>query len=183
MPGEEAGFFKVQVGHQQRLFARPEERAALRQHEFVSAKGECERNGNHAAFTCRAAARFGKSCAHDDWTPQTAQARDWFETLRDRICAEFEAIEREAGSDAAFEYTPWDRETDDGADGGGGVRGVMKGKVFEKVGVNVSTVSGEFAPQFAATINGASEEQPGVSRPPASAWSRTWPTRMCPPCT
>ena len=93
-----------------------------------------------------------------DWQPHAQQARDWFETLRDRICAEFEAIEREAGSDARFDYTPWDRTTDDGAHGGGGVRGVMKGQVFEKVGVNVSTVNGEFAPQFAATINGADEE-------------------------
>ena len=94
----------------------------------------------------------------NDWQQQGEQARIWFEDLRTRICAEFEAIEREAGSDAAFEYLPWDRETDDGSDGGGGVRGVMKGQVFEKVGVNVSTVQGEFAPQFAATINGASEE-------------------------
>ena len=98
-----------------------------------------------------------------DWTAQTTQARNWFEALRNRICAEFEAIEREAGSDASFEYTPWDRDTDDGSHGGGGVRGVMKGKVFEKVGVNVSTVSGEFAPQFAGTINGASVEAPGFT--------------------
>ncbi|GAA0273183.1 oxygen-dependent coproporphyrinogen oxidase [Alteraurantiacibacter aestuarii] len=98
-----------------------------------------------------------------EWKPYTDQARNWFETLRDRICAEFEAIEREAGSDASFEFTPWDRDTDDGTEGGGGVRGVMKGKVFEKVGVNVSTVSGEFAPQFAGTINGASVEQPGFT--------------------
>ena len=41
---------------------------------------------------------------------QQQAARTWFESLRDRICAEFEAIEREAGSDAAFSYTPWDRE-------------------------------------------------------------------------
>ena len=98
-----------------------------------------------------------------DWTQQTAQARTWFEALRTRICTAFEAIEREAGSQASFEYTPWERETDDGSHGGGGVRGVMKGKVFEKVGVNVSTVSGEFAPQFAGTINGASVEQPGFT--------------------
>ena len=98
-----------------------------------------------------------------DWTAQTTAARNWFETLRTRICAEFEEIEREAGSDASFEYTPWDRDTDDGSHGGGGVRGVMKGKVFEKVGVNVSTVSGQFAPQFAATINGASVDAPGFT--------------------
>jgi coproporphyrinogen III oxidase len=100
-----------------------------------------------------------------DWTENTAETRHWFESLRDRICAAFEGIEREAGSDAAFEYIPWDRETeDDGSgEGGGGVRGVMKGKVFEKVGVNVSTVSGKFAPDFARTINGAGEENPGFT--------------------
>jgi len=98
-----------------------------------------------------------------DWSPQTERAREWFESLRDRICAEFEAIEAEAGSDARFEYLPWDRETADGTDGGGGVRGLMKGKVFEKVGVNVSTVSGEFPPQFAGTINGASADAPGFT--------------------
>ena len=91
---------------------------------------------------------------------QTQAARTWFESLRDRICAEFESIEREAGSDASFAYTPWDRDTDDGSHGGGGVQGLMKGKVFEKVGVNVSTVSGKFSPQFADQVNGASEEQP-----------------------
>jgi coproporphyrinogen III oxidase len=85
-------------------------------------------------------------------------ARDWFESLRDRICAEFEAIEREAGSDAAFAYTPWDRTDPDGSPGGGGVRGLMKGKVFEKVGVNVSTVGGRFSPEFAKTILGAGED-------------------------
>ncbi|NCP11331.1 MAG: oxygen-dependent coproporphyrinogen oxidase [Sphingomonadales bacterium] len=92
--------------------------------------------------------------------PQQAQARSWFESLRDRICAEFESIEREVGSDAAFDYAAWDREAEGIApgDGGGGVRGVMKGKVFEKVGVNVSTVGGEFAPEFAASINGAGED-------------------------
>ncbi|AZI35768.1 coproporphyrinogen III oxidase [Caenibius tardaugens NBRC 16725] len=98
-----------------------------------------------------------------DWTAQTAQAKQWFESLRDDICAAFEAIEREAGSDAAFEYTPWDRETDDASEGGGGVRGVMKGKVFEKVGVNVSTVRGDFAPEFARTIHGAGAENPGFT--------------------
>ncbi|GGE78881.1 oxygen-dependent coproporphyrinogen oxidase [Sphingomonas prati] len=86
--------------------------------------------------------------------PEQQAARDWFESLRDRICAAFEAIEREIGSDAAFDYAPWDREP---AGGGGGVRGLMKGRVFEKVGVNVSTVGGAFEPQFAASIHGAAE--------------------------
>ncbi len=90
-------------------------------------------------------------------------ARAWFEDLRTRICAAFEAIEREAGSDAAFTYLPWDREAEDEAEPGGGVRGVMKGKVFEKVGVNVSTVHGSFAPDFAASVNGADAENPGFT--------------------
>ena len=85
-------------------------------------------------------------------------ARTWFEALRDQICAEFEAIEREAGSDASFTYTPWDRVDPSGEPGGGGVRGVMTGRVFEKVGVNVSTVGGTFEGDFAKTINGAAED-------------------------
>jgi coproporphyrinogen III oxidase len=89
---------------------------------------------------------------------QQQAARDWFESLRDRITAEFEAIEREAGSEATFEYLPWDRTDDDGSPGGGGVRGQMKGKVFEKVGVNVSTVGGRFSPEFAQSIPGADED-------------------------
>lgn len=89
---------------------------------------------------------------------QQQAARDWFESLRDRICAEFEAIEREAGSDAAFVYTPWDRTDAEGGPGGGGVRGQMNGKVFEKVGVNVSTVGGKFSPEFAASIHGAADD-------------------------
>jgi coproporphyrinogen III oxidase len=89
---------------------------------------------------------------------QQQAARDWFEALRTRICDEFEAIEREAGSDARFEFIPWDRTDDDGAAGGGGVRGQMAGKVFEKVGVNVSTVGGQFSEEFASQIPGAEED-------------------------
>ena len=90
-------------------------------------------------------------------TEQSA-ARHWFEQLRDLICAEFEAIEREAGSDAAFDYTAWDRIDPSGEPGGGGVRGVMKGQVFEKVGVNVSTVGGTFEGDFAKSIHGAGDD-------------------------
>lgn len=92
--------------------------------------------------------------------PQQQAARSWFESLRDRICAEFETIEREAGSDARFDYSAWEREAPGltPGEGGGGVRGVMKGKIFEKVGVNVSTVSGAFSPEFAKTIHGAAED-------------------------
>ncbi len=98
-----------------------------------------------------------------DWTPQTQQARDWFESLQRRICAQFEAIEAEASSAAKFDFLQWNREEAGNPDPGGGTRAVMKGQVFEKVGVNVSTVHGTFAPDFAASINGASADNPGFT--------------------
>lgn len=99
-----------------------------------------------------------------DWLPYTARAQEWFESLRDAICSEFEAIEREAGSDARFAYIPWQRDALEGeAETGGGVRGLLRGKVFAKAGVNVSTVHGALSKDFAATINGASADQPAFS--------------------
>ena len=98
-----------------------------------------------------------------DWTPHTQQARTWFESLQHRICAAFEAIEAEAGSSATFDFIAWDREEPGNPDPGGGTRAVMKGRVFEKVGVNVSTVHGTFAPEFAASVNGASADHPGFT--------------------
>jgi coproporphyrinogen III oxidase len=88
------------------------------------------------------------------------RAADWFAALRDRICAEFEAIEDEfAGeSGARFARSDWQRPNGDQSDGGGGTMAVMKGRVFEKVGVNISVVHGEFAPEFRAEIPGATED-------------------------
>lgn len=89
---------------------------------------------------------------------QQQAARAWFESLRDRICAAFEQIERDCGSEAAFVFTPWERTDPTGEPGGGGVRGQMSGKIFEKVGVNVSTVGGRFSPEFAASVPGAEQD-------------------------
>ena len=94
---------------------------------------------------------------------QTLQpaARAWFESLRDRVCSAFAAIEDEASGDrpaGRFERSAWTRPTEDGSEGGGGVTSVLRGRVFEKVGVNVSTVWGEFSPDFRAQIPGAADD-------------------------
>jgi len=96
------------------------------------------------------------------------RARRWFEALRDLICAEFERIE-DAQVDASapqvsglpagrFARTAWRRPAAEGADAGGGTMAVMHGRVFEKVGVNVSTVFGEFSEAFRKEIPGATED-------------------------
>jgi coproporphyrinogen III oxidase len=87
-------------------------------------------------------------------------ASAWFETLQQRIIAAFERLEDEAGPPlysgpaGRFERTPW-RRGDGSEDLGGGVMALMRGRLFEKVGVHVSCVYGTFASEFAKTIPGA----------------------------
>lgn len=87
---------------------------------------------------------------------------EWHNQLQKDICAAFEELEKECHLDqsinpGAFEFTSWNRQNDDGIDGGGGTMSVMRGRVFEKVGVNVSQVRGIFSPEFRQKIPGAQE--------------------------
>lgn len=92
-----------------------------------------------------------------------SRSRDWFCRLRDQICTEFERLESEASPDlfpgeaGTFTYEDWSRG-DGESDQGGGTMGLMKGRLFEKVGVHVSTVHGEFSEQFRKQIPGADED-------------------------
>lgn len=97
-----------------------------------------------------------------------AEATAWFRSLRDRICASLEALEDQAAGpfDPAADTTQpgrfarkrWERTDHSGAPGGGGEMSILRGRVFEKVGVHISTVFGEFAPEFRGQIPGSAED-------------------------
>lgn len=96
---------------------------------------------------------------------QKQQAQEWFKSLRDQICAEFERLE-DALADGPqsslpagkFTYKDWQRPDEGGSHGGGGTMSVMTGRVFEKVGVNISTVEGTFSEEFRNKIPGAEDD-------------------------
>ena len=95
-----------------------------------------------------------------DMADFSVRVADWFEKLRDNICGQFETIESEA-EDSPLSYQPsgcfqrknWTRDG-----GGSGQMSVMNGRVFEKVGVNISVVHGQFAEDFRAQIPGATDD-------------------------
>ncbi|MBI1214706.1 MAG: oxygen-dependent coproporphyrinogen oxidase [Alphaproteobacteria bacterium] len=116
-----------------------------------------------------------------DAAMQKAEAAAWFESLRDEICAAFEKLEDDLQGTHAdmppgrFTRQPWQRAPNDNTGGaaandkasgkagdgllqGGGEMSIMRGRVFEKVGVNISTVYGVFSSEFRKQINGAAED-------------------------
>jgi len=94
------------------------------------------------------------------------KAAAWFKSLRDQICAEFEALEYEAPADlypgepGRFEYEDWQRKVENSTseDLGGGTGGMLRGRLFEKCGVHISVVKGEFTPEMAAKTPGADKD-------------------------
>ena len=102
----------------------------------------------------------------DQFEARKIRARNWFELLQNDICATFEALEDALPADAPsadapagrFTRTPWNRTDHSGAPGGGGLMRILKGRVFEKAGIHVSTVYGEFAPEFRKEIPGAEND-------------------------
>lgn len=104
------------------------------------------------------------SPSNDELALRQQQAMAWFSALRERICKALEVIEEGAppdlytGQPGRFLRTPWTRTDHTGQAGGGGEMAMLKGRVIEKGGVHVSTVFGEFAPEFRKEIPGAADD-------------------------
>ena len=96
--------------------------------------------------------------------PRFVRARDWFETLQQRIVEAMEALEREfagVGADrppGQFAIEPWERTDASGQPGGGGRMAMLRGRLFEKAGVHFSLVHGAFPTEFASQIPGADKD-------------------------
>jgi coproporphyrinogen III oxidase len=88
-------------------------------------------------------------------------AAAWFKSLRDEICAEFEQLEREApaalygDTPGTFEFEDWQRKV---PNGGGGTGGMLRGRLFEKCGVHISVVKGEFEGEMREKTPGAQDD-------------------------
>lgn len=111
-----------------------------------------------------------KGIAVHEMDEEKAQASGWFRELRDRIVEAFEGLEdravREGAEPGRFEVTRTERRAPGGGDAGGGLMSVMRGGlVFEKVGVNVSTVYGELG-TAAQTAMAARKGLPGMAEDP-----------------
>src|ERR1700729_2967283 len=96
--------------------------------------------------------------------PRFGAVRDWFETLQERIIAGMEGLEREfagVGADrppGRFQLEPWERTDASGQPGGGGRMAMLRGRLFEKMGVHFSVVHGAFPTEFASQIPGADKD-------------------------
>ncbi len=109
----------------------------------------------------------------DNFDDKKHTASAWFRQLRDQIVAAFEGLEdsQQDGPFAAlpagrFEVTPTKRQSDDGSDAGGGLMSVMRGgRLFEKVGVNISTVHGKLGERAQAAM-AARKGIPGMADDP-----------------
>ncbi len=109
-------------------------------------------------------------------------ASDWFQTLQGKLVLAMERLERECegpffpeapDGPGRFVVTPWKREEAEGKPGGGGRTAILRGRVFEKMGAHVSTVEGEFSPEFAREVPGA-EEDPRFWASGISAIAHPW---------